>query len=167
MSETYVHDLMKNYLHHGIAYARLRIVSERVDVIDNLILSVTFVVPSDRSPKWQNPTFLKSTDKSTWEAKDVDDTVLSDNYDLGRNQDTIGPGLVVRTGQPGNGSAGAKASTSNRVGESNVVGESSGGQAVEPRRVNDKSRDHMEKYHEGMTGSHGENVESHLHNEEL
>nr|GEW57097.1 hypothetical protein [Tanacetum cinerariifolium] len=75
--------------------------------------------------------------------------------------------LLVQTGQLGNGSAGAKASTSNGVGESNVVGESSGGQAVELRRVNDKSRDHMEKLQEGMTESHGENAESHPHNEEL
>lgn len=54
--------------------ARLRIVSERVDFIDNLILSVTIGPP--------NPTFLKSTDKSTWEAKDVADSVLSDKSAL-------------------------------------------------------------------------------------
>ncbi|GJS99034.1 hypothetical protein Tco_0820204 [Tanacetum coccineum] len=64
--------------------------------------------------------------------------------------------------------AGAKMlSSQNGVEESNVIGESIGGQAVKPRRVNDKSRDHMEKYQEGMTESHGENVESHPHNEEL
>ncbi|GJV77325.1 hypothetical protein Tco_1508909 [Tanacetum coccineum] len=56
---------------------------------------------------------------------------------------------------------------STAVGESNEVGESSGGQAVELKWVNDKSRDHMEKYQERMVESHGENVESHSHNEEL
>ncbi|GJU16896.1 hybrid signal transduction histidine kinase M [Tanacetum coccineum] len=64
------------------------------------------------------------------------------------------------------GSVGSVASTSTGVGESNEVGESSGGQAVELRWVNDKSRDHMEKYQESMVESHGENVESHPHNEE-
>ncbi|PWA85052.1 transposon, En/Spm-like, Transposase-associated domain protein [Artemisia annua] len=63
-----------------------------------------------------------------------------------------------------NGSVGSEASTSTGVGESNEVGESSGGQAVEPRWVNDKSRDHMVK---GMVESHGENVESNPHDEEL
>ncbi|GKA84415.1 hypothetical protein Tco_0806010 [Tanacetum coccineum] len=53
------------------------------------------------------------------------------------------------------------------VGESNEVGESSGGQMVEPRWVNDKSHDHMEKYHGAMVENHGENVESHPHNEIL
>ncbi|GKB28529.1 PsbP domain-containing protein 5, chloroplastic [Tanacetum coccineum] len=66
--------LCPNYLHHGTANARLRIVAERVDFIDNLILSVTIGPP--------NPTFLKSTDKSTWEAKDVADSVLSDKSAL-------------------------------------------------------------------------------------
>ncbi|KAI7730717.1 hypothetical protein M8C21_017423 [Ambrosia artemisiifolia] len=54
--------------------ARLRIVSERVDFIDNLILSITIGPP--------NPTFLKTTDKSTWTAKDVADSVLSDKSAL-------------------------------------------------------------------------------------
>lgn len=54
--------------------ARLRIVSERVDFIDNLILSITIGPP--------NPTFLKSADKTTWEAKDVADSVLSDKSAL-------------------------------------------------------------------------------------
>lgn len=54
--------------------ARLRIVSERVDFIDNLILSITIGPP--------NPIFLKSTDKSTWNAKDVADSVLSDKSAL-------------------------------------------------------------------------------------
>ncbi|GJT94330.1 hypothetical protein Tco_1083175 [Tanacetum coccineum] len=40
-------------------------------------------------------------------------------------------------------SVGSEASTSTRVGEANEVGESSGGQVVEPRWVNDKSHDHM------------------------
>ncbi|XP_071704955.1 psbP domain-containing protein 5, chloroplastic [Rutidosis leptorrhynchoides] len=54
--------------------ARLRIVSERVDFIDNLILSVTIGPP--------NPIFLKSPDKTTWNAKDVADSVLSDKSAL-------------------------------------------------------------------------------------
>ncbi|CAL0327240.1 unnamed protein product [Lupinus luteus] len=54
--------------------ARLRIVSERVDIIDNLIISVTIGPP--------NPTFIKSNDKSTWTAKDVADSVLSDKSAL-------------------------------------------------------------------------------------
>ncbi|CAH1451635.1 unnamed protein product [Lactuca virosa] len=54
--------------------ARLRIVAERVDFFDNLILSVTIGPP--------NPIFLKSNDKSTWEAKDVADSVLSDKSAL-------------------------------------------------------------------------------------
>ncbi|GKC73037.1 hypothetical protein Tco_1118920, partial [Tanacetum coccineum] len=57
-----------------------------------------------------------------------------------------------------NGSAGENGSTNSR--------ESSRGQVVEPRWVNDKSHDHMEKYQESMVESHGENVESHPHNEE-
>lgn len=54
--------------------ARLRIVSERVDFIDNLIISVTIGPP--------NAEFLKSKDKSTWNAKDVADSVLSDKSAL-------------------------------------------------------------------------------------
>ncbi|KAK9682566.1 hypothetical protein RND81_10G082400 [Saponaria officinalis] len=54
--------------------ARLRIVSERVDFIDNLIISVSIGPP--------NPDFLKSKDKSTWNAKDVADSVLSDKSAL-------------------------------------------------------------------------------------
>ncbi|KAH9799386.1 PsbP domain-containing protein 5 [Citrus sinensis] len=54
--------------------ARLRIVSERVDIIDNLIISVTIGPP--------NVQFLKSKDKSTWNAKDVADSVLSDKSAL-------------------------------------------------------------------------------------
>lgn len=54
--------------------ARLRIVSERVDFNDNLIISV-MVGPI-------NPQFLKSKDKSTWSAKDVADSVLSDKFVL-------------------------------------------------------------------------------------
>ncbi|KAH9760955.1 PsbP domain-containing protein 5 [Citrus sinensis] len=56
--------------------ARLRIVSERVDIIDNLIISVTIGPP--------NVQFLKSKDKSTWNAKDVADSVLSDKSALGQ-----------------------------------------------------------------------------------
>ncbi|KAL2897743.1 PsbP domain-containing protein 5 chloroplastic, partial [Bienertia sinuspersici] len=54
--------------------ARLRIVSERVDFIDNLIISVTVGPP--------NPEFLKSNDKNAWIAKDVADSVLSDKSAL-------------------------------------------------------------------------------------
>lgn len=49
--------------------ARLRIVSERVDIIDNLIISVSVGPP--------NAQILKSKDKSTWSAKDVADSVLA------------------------------------------------------------------------------------------
>ncbi|CAK9140490.1 unnamed protein product [Ilex paraguariensis] len=54
--------------------ARLRIVSERVDLIDNLIISVLIGPP--------NSQFLKSKDKSKWSAKDVADSVLSDKSAL-------------------------------------------------------------------------------------
>ncbi|KAG6391276.1 hypothetical protein SASPL_149029 [Salvia splendens] len=54
--------------------ARLRIVSERVDFIDNLIISVSIGPP--------NPLFLKSNDKSTWTAKDVAESVLADKSAL-------------------------------------------------------------------------------------
>lgn len=54
--------------------ARLRIVSERIDIIDNLIISVSIGPP--------NKQFLKSMDKSTWAAKDVADSVLSDKSAL-------------------------------------------------------------------------------------
>lgn len=54
--------------------ARQRIVSERVDLVDNLILSVSIGPP--------NSQFLKSMDKSTWNAKDVADSVLSDKSAL-------------------------------------------------------------------------------------
>nr|GEX47477.1 RNA-directed DNA polymerase, eukaryota [Tanacetum cinerariifolium] len=62
-----------------------------------------------------------------------------------------------------NRSVGTVVSISIGVGESNEVGELSRGQAVEPRWVNDKSHDHMVS----MVKSHGENVESHPHNEKL
>ncbi|XP_016682853.2 psbP domain-containing protein 5, chloroplastic isoform X2 [Gossypium hirsutum] len=54
--------------------ARLRIVSERVDIVDNLIISVSIGPP--------NVQFLKSKDKKTWAAKDVADSVLSDKSAL-------------------------------------------------------------------------------------
>ncbi|CAH9056079.1 unnamed protein product [Cuscuta epithymum] len=54
--------------------ARLRIVSERVDLIDNLIISVTI------GPL--NSKLLKSKDKSSWSAKDVAESVLSDKSAL-------------------------------------------------------------------------------------
>ncbi|KAG2700005.1 hypothetical protein I3760_07G213700 [Carya illinoinensis] len=54
--------------------ARLRIVSERVDIIDNLIISVSIGPP--------NSQFIKTKDKRTWTAKDVADSVLSDKSAL-------------------------------------------------------------------------------------
>ncbi|OUZ99694.1 Photosystem II PsbP [Macleaya cordata] len=54
--------------------ARQRIVSERVDIIDNLIISVSIGPP--------NLQFIKSKDKNTWNAKDVADSVLSDKSAL-------------------------------------------------------------------------------------
>lgn len=56
------------------ADARLRIVSERVDIIDNLIISVTVSPP--------NIQILKSKDKNAWNARDVADCVLSDKSAL-------------------------------------------------------------------------------------
>ncbi|XP_043687194.1 psbP domain-containing protein 5, chloroplastic [Telopea speciosissima] len=53
--------------------ARQRIVSERVDIIDNLIISVSIGPPNS---------LLKSKDKSSWNAKDVADSVLSDKSAL-------------------------------------------------------------------------------------
>ncbi|XP_027355219.1 psbP domain-containing protein 5, chloroplastic [Abrus precatorius] len=54
--------------------ARLRIVSERVDIIDNAIISVTVGPPNSR--------FIKLKDKSKWSAKDVADSVLADRSSL-------------------------------------------------------------------------------------
>ncbi|XP_068648382.1 psbP domain-containing protein 5, chloroplastic [Aristolochia californica] len=54
--------------------ARQRIVSERVDVIDNVIISVSIGPP--------NSQFLVSKDKSTWSPKNVADSVLSDKSSL-------------------------------------------------------------------------------------
>ncbi|KAK9141859.1 hypothetical protein Syun_011259 [Stephania yunnanensis] len=54
--------------------ARQRIVSERVDIIDNLVISVS-IGPS-------NSQFIKSVDKNSWDAKDVADCVLSDKSAL-------------------------------------------------------------------------------------
>ncbi|GLU09619.1 hypothetical protein SLE2022_332780 [Rubroshorea leprosula] len=54
--------------------ARLRIVSERVDLIDNLIISVSIGPPNNQ--------FLKSKEKKTWQAKDVADSVLADKSAL-------------------------------------------------------------------------------------
>ncbi|XP_064956339.1 psbP domain-containing protein 5, chloroplastic-like isoform X4 [Musa acuminata AAA Group] len=54
--------------------ARQRIVSERVDMINNLVISVSIGPP--------NPRFLTSNDKSAWKAKDVADSVLSDKTAL-------------------------------------------------------------------------------------
>lgn len=95
-------------LKHHTADARQRIVSERVDLIDNLILSVSvtflyfhctiylqiIVFPSKiilfsylifiNQIGPPNLVFLKSMDKSTWNAKDVADSVLSDKSALVR-----------------------------------------------------------------------------------
>ncbi|KAK6912679.1 PsbP, C-terminal [Dillenia turbinata] len=54
--------------------ARLRIVSERVDIIDNLVISVSVGPP--------NSQFLQTQDKRMWNAKDVADSVLSDKSAL-------------------------------------------------------------------------------------
>lgn len=54
--------------------ARLRIVSERVDFSDNVIISVTVGPP--------NLSYIKSKDKSKWTAKDVADSVLADRSSL-------------------------------------------------------------------------------------
>ncbi|KAI4316261.1 hypothetical protein L6164_024258 [Bauhinia variegata] len=54
--------------------ARLRIVSERVDFTDNLIISVTIGPPNSK--------LLKAKDKSTWTAKYVAESVLSDKSAL-------------------------------------------------------------------------------------
>ncbi|GJT92693.1 transposon, En/Spm-like, transposase-associated domain protein [Tanacetum coccineum] len=93
-----------------------------------------------------------------------------ENRPAGENKSAGVNGLVGENGSANgsagaNGSVGSVASTSTGVGESNEVGESSGGQTVELRWVNEKSRDHMEKYQGAMVESHGENVESHPHNE--
>ncbi|XP_021825250.1 psbP domain-containing protein 5, chloroplastic [Prunus avium] len=54
--------------------ARLRIVSERVDIVDNLIISISIGPPNSK--------IIKSVDKSTWTAKDVADSVLADKSAL-------------------------------------------------------------------------------------
>lgn len=56
------------------ADARQRIVSERVDMIDNIIISVSVGPPNSR--------FITLKDKNTWNAKDVVDSVLSDKSTL-------------------------------------------------------------------------------------
>nr|GEW04799.1 hypothetical protein [Tanacetum cinerariifolium] len=73
-----------------------------------------------------------------------------------------------------NGSINLEASMSNGFGELNEVGELSGGQAVKPRWVNDKSHDHMGKYQEGKVKSHGrtlndthKKIAQKLHDEEV
>ncbi|AQK96670.1 PsbP domain-containing protein 5, chloroplastic [Zea mays] len=50
--------------------ARQRIVSERVDMIHNVVISVSIGPPNSR--------FLPSKDKSSWDPKDVADCILSD-----------------------------------------------------------------------------------------
>ncbi|VAI80780.1 unnamed protein product [Triticum turgidum subsp. durum] len=56
------------------ADARQRIVSERLDMINNAVISVSIGPPSSR--------FLPSKDKTTWAAKNVADCVLSDKSSL-------------------------------------------------------------------------------------
>uniref|UniRef100_A0A0F7GYK8 Photosystem II reaction center PsbP family protein n=1 Tax=Cypripedium formosanum TaxID=53042 RepID=A0A0F7GYK8_9ASPA len=54
--------------------ARQRIVSERVDMINNLVISISIGPPNSR--------YLTSNDKNTWRARDVADSVLSDKSAL-------------------------------------------------------------------------------------
>nr|AWY10654.1 hypothetical protein Sh038L23_g0290 [Saccharum hybrid cultivar SP80-3280]AWY10712.1 hypothetical protein Sh281G09_g0060 [Saccharum hybrid cultivar SP80-3280] len=54
--------------------ARQRIVSERVDMIHNVVISVSVGPPNSR--------FLPSKDKSSWDPKDVADCILSDRSTL-------------------------------------------------------------------------------------
>ncbi|KAJ1284336.1 hypothetical protein BS78_03G196200 [Paspalum vaginatum] len=54
--------------------ARQRIVSERVDMIHNVVISVSIGPPNSR--------FLPSKDKSSWDPKDVADCILSDRSTL-------------------------------------------------------------------------------------
>ncbi|WVZ69687.1 hypothetical protein U9M48_018435 [Paspalum notatum var. saurae] len=54
--------------------ARQRIVSERVDMIHNVVISVSIGPPNSR--------FLPSKDKTTWDPKDVADCILSDRSTL-------------------------------------------------------------------------------------
>lgn len=54
--------------------ARQRIVSEYVDISNNLVISISIGPPNAR--------FLTSTDKSTWKSKDVADSILSDKSAL-------------------------------------------------------------------------------------
>ncbi|KAI4384310.1 hypothetical protein MLD38_002483 [Melastoma candidum] len=54
--------------------ARLRIVSERVDFLDNVIISVSIGPP--------NSQIIKSKEKSKWTAKEVADSVLADKSAL-------------------------------------------------------------------------------------
>ncbi|CAI0414845.1 unnamed protein product [Linum tenue] len=65
------------------ADARLRIVSERVDIFDNLVISVSvtshIIIHTDAP---QMSEFIKSKDKSIWNAKDVADSALSDKSAL-------------------------------------------------------------------------------------
>ncbi|KAE9452260.1 hypothetical protein C3L33_15833, partial [Rhododendron williamsianum] len=74
IGRTTISRLTRNCFQRVTADARLRIVSERVDIIDNLIISVTIGPP--------NAEFLKLKDKSTWSAKDVADSVLADKSAL-------------------------------------------------------------------------------------
>lgn len=92
-------------MEHDTADARQRIVSERVDLVDNLILSVSVMFLYFHFTNYPmimfflrfillsyvnqigppNSQFLKSMDKSTWNAKDVADSVLSDKSALVSN----------------------------------------------------------------------------------
>lgn len=94
-------DLIVHCFEFDKANARLRIVSERVDFIDNVVISVS-VIPMNHLLilpylmynfhfHWwyiliqvgpPHLEFLKSKDKRTWNAKDVADSVLSDKSAL-------------------------------------------------------------------------------------
>ncbi|KAK9135856.1 hypothetical protein Syun_015186 [Stephania yunnanensis] len=56
------------------ANAHQRFVSERVDIIDNLVISISIGPP--------NSQFIKLVDKNSWDAKDVADCVSSDKSAL-------------------------------------------------------------------------------------
>ncbi|CAN6681820.1 unnamed protein product [Malus baccata var. baccata] len=68
--------------------ARLRIVSERVDIVDNLIISISIGPPNSK--------IIKSQDKSTWTAKDVADSVLADKSALATVFCSVSPQLSAR-----------------------------------------------------------------------
>lgn len=95
------------------ANARLRIVSERVDIIDNVLISVTvFFQPQTCYLKPRlpiqycisflysiqigppNPGLVKLNDKKKWTAKDVADSVLADKSTLVTDHSSITHGFL-------------------------------------------------------------------------